>query len=78
MSKNDFSKQNQKLIKELTSKLNERADRFSVGLADALVDVFEHNARERLRSRATPKAGTDGQQLIENICNNITHEKKGY
>lgn len=78
MSNNDFSKQNQKLIKELTSKLNERADKFSVGLADALVDVFEHNARERLRSRATPKAGTDGQQLIENICNNITHEKKGY
>lgn len=76
-SNSDFAKLNKRLEKQLASALNERAERVGDIMIDKLVELFEHNARARLRSRATPKSASDAQ-LIENICNNIIHEEMGY
>lgn len=75
--KYSFIKNTKRLEKQLSSALNERAEKLVLGLSDGVVDLFEHNAKQRLRSRATPKEGIS-ELLVENVCENITHEEMGY
>lgn len=73
MSKNDFSKQLTKLQREINRRLADRADNIAYGLREATVDLFVHNARQRVLDRATPK-DANSIVLVNTVANNIVSE----